>query len=103
MEAAEWIGVFRVAGLTCCLDRDRRAAFSAPRPLRRIPRNVSFLDPKPALSLCGGNWSSCPTPVIRQRHPERRKRVESGCGAVAVGWACLFPPLSSGGALVAQP
>ena len=29
--------------------------------------------------------------------------VESGCGAVAVGWACLFPPLSSGGALVAQP
>jgi hypothetical protein len=29
--------------------------------------------------------------------------VESGCSAVAVGWACLFPPLSSGGALVAQP
>ena len=24
--------------------------------------------------------------------------VESGCGAVAVGRACLFPPLSSGGA-----
>jgi hypothetical protein len=31
------------------------------------------------------------------------QRVESGCGAVAVGWACLFPPLSSGGALVARP
>jgi hypothetical protein len=30
-------------------------------------------------------------------------RVESGCGAVAVGRACLFPPLSSGGALVARP
>src|SRR6516162_4458730 len=29
--------------------------------------------------------------------------VESGCDAVAVGWACLFPPLSSGGASVAQP
>jgi hypothetical protein len=29
--------------------------------------------------------------------------VESRCGAVAVGWAYLFPPLSSGGALVAQP
>jgi len=28
-------------------------------------------------------------------------RVESGCGAVALGCACLFPPLSSGGALVA--
>jgi tetratricopeptide (TPR) repeat protein len=29
--------------------------------------------------------------------------VESGCGAVAVGQACLLPPLSSGGALVARP
>jgi hypothetical protein len=34
---------------------------------------------------------------------EGQQWVESGCGAVAVGWACLFPPLSSGGALVAQP
>ena len=29
--------------------------------------------------------------------------VESGCSAVAVGRAYLFPPLSSGGALVARP
>ena len=29
--------------------------------------------------------------------------VESGCGAVTVGQACLLPPLSSGGALVARP
>ena len=29
--------------------------------------------------------------------------VESRCGAVAVGWAYLFPPLSSGGASLAQP
>src|SRR6266853_4479777 len=29
--------------------------------------------------------------------------VESGCGAVAVGRACLFPPLSSGGASVSRP
>jgi len=29
--------------------------------------------------------------------------VESGCGAVPVGRACLLPPLSSGGALVARP
>jgi hypothetical protein len=28
---------------------------------------------------------------------------ESECGAVAVGWSYLFPPLSSGGALVDQP
>ena len=34
---------------------------------------------------------------------DARITVESGCGAVAVGWAYLFPPLSSGGALVAQP
>src|SRR3954452_9252689 len=31
------------------------------------------------------------------------KVVESRCGAVAVGWAYLFPPLSSGGASLAQP
>ena len=29
--------------------------------------------------------------------------VESRCGAVAVGWAYRFPPLSSGGASLAQP
>jgi hypothetical protein len=31
------------------------------------------------------------------------KLVESRCGAAAVGWAYLFPPLSSGGASLAQP
>ena len=30
-------------------------------------------------------------------------RVESGCGAWPEAGACLLPPLSSGGALVAQP
>ena len=35
--------------------------------------------------------------------PTGRSSVESKCGAVTLGWACLFPPLSSGGALVAQP
>ena len=34
---------------------------------------------------------------------QRPRWVESGCGAVAVGQACLLPPLSSGGALVARP
>src|SRR5271169_1005965 len=29
--------------------------------------------------------------------------VESGCGAVALGQACVLPPLSFGGALVARP
>jgi hypothetical protein len=35
--------------------------------------------------------------------PLSRSMVESRCGAVAVGWAYLFPPLSSGGASLAQP
>ena len=40
-----------------------------------------------------------PNPAVARRENERLRRVESGCGAVAVGWACLFPPLSSGGAI----
>ena len=36
-------------------------------------------------------------PMVSTDH-ERLQRVESRCGAVAVGRACLFPPLSSGGA-----
>ena len=31
------------------------------------------------------------------------KGVESECGAVTLGQACVFPPLSFGGALVARP
>ena len=34
---------------------------------------------------------------------EDTKRVESRCGAVAVGLVCLLPPLSSGGARVTLP
>ncbi len=34
--------------------RDRLSAFGAPRPLRRIPAMVSFLNPEPAFSLVGG-------------------------------------------------
>jgi hypothetical protein len=37
------------------------SAFGASRPLGRNPAIVSFLYPKPALSLGGGNASSCPT------------------------------------------
>ena len=35
--------------------------------------------------------------------PVRVSLVESRCGAVAVGRTYLFPPLSSGGALVVRP
>jgi hypothetical protein len=38
----------------------RTAGIGASRPLRRIPAIVSFLNPQPALSLVGGNRSSCP-------------------------------------------
>jgi hypothetical protein len=42
------------------------AAVGASRPLRRIPAIVSFLNPQPALSLVGGNRSSCPEPALRR-------------------------------------
>ena len=52
-----------------------------------------------------------PRPLATARDPQCRLNVDTGCllrvesrrGAVALGRACLFPPLSSGGALVAQP
>jgi hypothetical protein len=37
------------------------------------------------------------------RGPHAARMVESRCGAVAVGRTYLFPPLSSGGALVVRP
>src|SRR5712691_3083335 len=49
-----------------------------------------------------GGWA-CPCRDLAGPIGEQCSRVESGCGAVAVGRACLFPPLSSGGALVARP
>ena len=58
--------------------RPGRSGIGASRPLWRIPAIVSFLNPQPALSLVGGNGSSCPFAVIRHRHPDRLKRVDSG-------------------------
>jgi Beta-lactamase len=49
----------------------RMAAVGASRPLRRIPAIVSFLNPQPALSLVGGNRSSCPTPAVRDTRRDR--------------------------------
>ena len=46
----------------------RMAALGASRPLRRIPAIVSFLNPQPALSLVGGNRSSCPIPDLHAPH-----------------------------------
>jgi hypothetical protein len=52
-------------------------ALGASRPLRRIPAIVSFLNPQPALSLVGGNHSSCPIPVIAEHKSERLRWVDS--------------------------
>jgi hypothetical protein len=52
------------------------SGIGASRPLRRIPAIVSFLNPQPALSLVGGNRSSCPKCVIREHTVERQGRVE---------------------------
>jgi hypothetical protein len=52
-------------------------AFGASRPLRRIPAIVSFLNPQPALSLVGGNRSSCPEADTHDHPHERRGRVVS--------------------------
>jgi len=52
-------------------------ANGAFRPLRRVPGIVSFLNPKPALSLGGGNGSSCPTPAVRDTRRDRLNWVES--------------------------
>ena len=51
------------------------AGIDASRPLRRIPAIVSFLNPQPALSLAGGNRSSCPTPAVRDTRRDRRNWV----------------------------
>jgi len=47
------------------------AANGASRQLRRVPAIVSFLNPQPALSLVGGNRSSCPIPAARDSGSDR--------------------------------
>jgi hypothetical protein len=61
----------------------RAAGSGAARPLRRIPAIVSFLNPQPALSLVGGNRSSCPITATRRHHPERLRWVDCGRSRVA--------------------
>jgi hypothetical protein len=56
----------------------RTTGIGASRPLRRIPAIVSFLNPQPALSLVGGNRSSCPEADPHNHPRERRGRVDSG-------------------------
>jgi len=58
--------------------RAGRSGIGATRPLRRIPAIVSFLNPQPALSLVGGNRSSCPCPAITRPWPKRTVGREPG-------------------------
>src|SRR5260370_21654156 len=55
---------------TGSLPRAQMAADGASRPLPRVPAMVSFLIQQRALSVCDGNWSSCPNPVIARRDPK---------------------------------
>src|SRR6516225_7559693 len=75
-----------------------------PTPLWLSSQLATGLSPLAQRSgLERSDFAPCPLRDFRGRANKRPHRVESGCGAVAVGWACLFPPLSSGGALVARP
>ena len=60
----------------------RVTAFGASCPSRRVPAIVSFLNPEPTLSLGGGNWSSCPTPAVRNPCRDRLNRAQSGHSSV---------------------
>jgi hypothetical protein len=62
----------------------QRTASGASRSLRRIPAIVSFLNPQPALSLVGGNRSSCPLTDLAVA-------TENGSGRLGVicGWALI--------------
>jgi hypothetical protein len=53
------------------------AGIGASRLLRRIPAIVSFLNLQPALSLVGGNRSSCPEAAIGETERQRLSRVEA--------------------------
>ena len=85
-----------------------------PADARNDAFNLGWCQGRPTSRVVGERLNStqgghrrnrciCPLAVIHRRQSNRLAGVESGCGAVAVGRACLFPPLSSGGALVARP
>jgi hypothetical protein len=60
-------------------------------------RRVTVGDPDLGLGLAEEIIEHCGGAAVGDQ------MVESECGAVALGQACVFPPLSFGGALVARP
>src|ERR1700722_8833073 len=74
----------------------RRASFWTPLNGSALPVRSNLLTSVLTLSPCRRRRAAiCAIETVES--------VESECGAVALGQACLFPPLSSGGALVARP
>jgi hypothetical protein len=66
----------------------RTAGIGASRPLRRIPTTiVSFLNPQQALSLVGGNGSSCPKGDLRLAPGRKSEGLRLGPGGDPGSWA----------------
>jgi hypothetical protein len=86
--------ILLLSSLEITVDLKDVAAASCP-VMSGMCRNQEILTVAGALDFNGLRGEEIPVRMSAM--------VESGCGAVAVGQACLLPPLSSGGALVARP
>src|SRR5260370_29809070 len=91
-------------GPSACLHR--ACAHSCPRSCARVAggpcpysRQLPFLHEVNGTSIL----KTARRARRRLRTDQRQLLAESRCGAVAVGRTYLFPPLSSGGALVVRP
>jgi hypothetical protein len=62
------------------------SAIGASRPLPCVPAMVSFLIQQRALSVCDGNWSSCPISDLRADGFERLSRVASRRSSSVIGY-----------------
>ena len=87
-------GRLRVASCRLIVAK-RTTGIDASRPFRRSPAIVSFLNPQPALSLVGGNRSSCPTPAIPSPDPRVSIGWESRCSAPASRASTANRPIRS--------
>ena len=66
-----------------------------------LPLRADLRAPKSAFAMISS--AVPPDPDAQDGGADSPNLVESGCGAVAVGSAYLLPPLSSGGASIAEP
>ncbi len=78
------------SGIAC----DRNLAINAVRVRLWLKADIQ----SPEIDFC-----FTPNNGHSETHAGLPVLVESGCGAVAVGSAYLLPPLSSGGASIAEP